>query len=210
MKARRLRVLAAAGAASVAVLAGAVPAQAAGTFKCTATGAKIGATSVAVANPLYSPCLKQRVAQPIDFALPANPLLGLTVESVYGRTVPNARVNAQAYAGAVIVNIALLGFDVRLEVVESSSTVSCSGGKPHLFNRGGVTDLHINGVQVIDFENDPRSFSIPGLGSLAINQTTKTANEITFTAFKLTPAAIFPAITLADTKAGFAGNPCTA
>lgn len=209
MKARTMRAMAAL-ALTAGTLGAAGSAQAAGTFKCTATGADFGGQQAGVANAAYSPCIKDRKVEPVDFAFPANPLFGLTIESVYGRTVPNARVNAQAYAGAAVVNLDLFGTHFRLEVVESSSTVSCSGGKPHLFNRGGVTDLFINDTQVIDFANTPMSGSIPGLGSLAINQTTKSGSQITFTAFKLTPAAVFPPITLADTKAGFSGNPCTA
>lgn len=214
---RLVRACAGAALSGALALAAAAPADAAraGWFNCSASGGDAFGVPIVTANPAYQPCAPEQNSSPVDLAVPLAPI-GVTVLSgdLYARTVlkspdraPKEGDHAQAYAAAAVNEVITPEGSLLVENIESSATVTCrSNGRPHLFTRGGVTDIHVNGEQITDLLNDPQTLDV-GIGTLEINQTVETADSIEFTALKLTPA-VGPPVVLGHTRAGFTGNPC--
>lgn len=163
-----------------------------------------------VANPNNNPCQSENVAV-ID-AL--NPLVlpgGLgTVRALYAQTDANGGGFAQAGVAETTLNLPT-GDTIRAAALTSSASSACARtGKnappPTLSGTSTILFVQINDDPPIVNLSDARTISLPGGGTLFLNQRTTTADTVTQRALRAeTPLGT---VTIAESIADFRGNPC--
>jgi len=212
------RTLAAVGAAALALGFAAVPAPAeaaAGdTFSCRASLVRTEGFAVpllnqepVVANSNNDPCVSEDAAL-LD---PLNPLqVGdvATVRALYAQTNNNPR-EAEARSGAAEAVITIPGAPpIRAAALTSQATATCGSGTaaPTLNGSSNVLFVQVGNDEPLVNVSEPQTIPI-GIGTVFLNQQTKTGNEVTQRALRVEVPGV-GTVTVAESRSDFHGNPC--
>jgi hypothetical protein len=174
---------------------------------CRGTPISVGALGLTLApgtaNPGTSPCKtdSQQVVSTKLVLTPAIPLLGipangltigaLTGASQFAQVIAAGGAAAEAQIADVTIN--LLGTSIRVTGLTSSASsqlTSCDVPAT-LSGASSVATVTINGVPQSGLQNASTPVTLPlGIGTIAFNQTVKSGNTITVSAFHLNVAGL--------------------
>jgi hypothetical protein len=184
------------------------PIPPAGQFSCRASAIRvaglplIGTIEPFVANPRVVPCRAQ------NDSLLSNVTVGpVSAGAVEAVTAVIPGFGAGSFARVVGANVAI-GPGIGAEVLRANASVTCSSGSPVLGSESQVTRLVI-GTNTVAVPPGHFHITIPGVGTLHLNETITTPNSVTRRALWLqTPSALLPEVVIAEAHADYTGNPC--
>jgi hypothetical protein len=224
----RRRALVLAGAATAVSALGFGPfglasAQAAGTFSCTGTALRIGATSYQVANPQDSPCATD-LKLPVNATIPLGPLgfvqaVGLEAATQANHpTQPGLGHGGNAQAGLAGVTIRIAGQTITVGAVRTLLFTWCptpdegAATPPPMMTVQPESDLlgvQLNGRFLLNL-NGPGTVPV-GPYTLYVNRQFRTSNSLMQRALELQgPGLPVGGLVIGESKVDFTGNPCTA
>ena len=168
---------------------------------------------VFVQNTAGQPCTNKSAALVAPIGIPG--VLLLSVGQAAAQVSGN--VNHPNPSGVLVagLNVGVPGVAVISAGVISStaSALQCNGpfgqptSRPTLTSGGAIVNLTIGG-STTPVINTPVDIPLPPLAVLSLNKTTTTASEITRQALSLTVPLLGISVVIAETKAGWLGNPC--
>ena len=197
-----------------AALAGAtaVPAQAADSFSCRASTARVNLLGLTlepfVANRPDAPCAdgSASLIAPTTIGPVSAAVINATTDADPGGA-PGANADVQA-AGA---RIAVAGLPViTADVLHTTASARCVNGSPAFSDSSVVANVRIGGIAVnVPGGNAIVTRSILGLATLYINERVVTGSRVTRRALRLT-TLVGTQVVVAESTANREGNPCAA
>jgi hypothetical protein len=195
----------------VAVAASAVPAQAANTFSCRASAARVTALGLTlepfVANRPDSPCASGMAS------LVAPTTIGpVSAAVINAKTVSNPGGSPGASADVQVTGarVGLPGVPViTANVLHTTATASCTNGVPTFSDSSVVAGVKVGSLAInVPGGNAIVTVPIPLVGTLYINERVATATRVTRRALHL-KALLGTDVVVAESTANAEGNPCT-
>jgi hypothetical protein len=157
-----------------------------------------------VANEAGDPCTTDDaglITEP--FLIPTNPAgLSGSLQAVYAATAVG-QTGAFSAAGVLNVQLALGGHTIGVEVLTAEATATCPG--PSFAGDSTVVGLTIDGQEILIPEGH-FEVTIPGVGTLHLNETTTEPNRLTQQAFFLDTALVD--VVIAEAVVDAHGKPC--
>jgi hypothetical protein len=181
-------------------------------FSCRASAIRvsglipIGTIEPFVANAPLVPCKTDNNESAFLTSVTVGPVSAAAVQA-FTAGFPDAAIAFARVAGASVG----IGPGISAEYLFANATVACSGGSPEqIFSSSTVTGLTI-GSSTVDVPPGHFHITIPGVGTLHLNETITTPNSVVRRAFWLaTPSALLPDVVIAEAHADYTGNPCAA
>jgi hypothetical protein len=200
--------------AGCGVVPGAAQANPAGTFSCRASALRVSTLinlEPFVANAQQTPC----VADSSGLVPPTTigPVT-LSVLTARTKTVPNTSAGAASSVAKVRIALTPLGLlplnitVIDAEVLSTTADVSCVNGYPALDSSSTILKLSINGQPVVNLN---QTATIPlVLATVYLNENIPGYNSVTRRALRISAPLLSLNVVVAESKAGFTGNPCVA